>query len=194
MLVRRVTLWHFRGVAAGTVRLDGNALLVGSNSVGKSTVCEALDLVLGPERMFRRPVIDEYDFYAAQYQPQDGAVPEVRIEVVLTSLGAEAERRFRSHLRRWSAEHGDFAEPVAPGAEEAGDQGEWCLPVVFLGRFNPSEDDFEGATFFAHPEQIPDDLTEESTELGGGLKPFTREDKRLCGFCTCGRTVRATAR
>jgi len=49
-----VTLGHFRGVRTGTVLLDGNALLVGSNSVGKSTVCEALDLVLGPERMFRR--------------------------------------------------------------------------------------------------------------------------------------------
>jgi predicted ATP-dependent endonuclease of OLD family len=46
------------GVAGG--RWD--ALLAGSNSVGKSTVCKALDLVLGPERMFRRPVIDEYDF------------------------------------------------------------------------------------------------------------------------------------
>ncbi len=49
-----MTLGHFRGVRTGTVLLDGNALLVGSNSVGKSTVCEALDLVLGPERMFRR--------------------------------------------------------------------------------------------------------------------------------------------
>jgi putative ATP-dependent endonuclease of OLD family len=182
MLVRRIRLSHFRGVAAGTVRLDGNALLVGTNSVGKSTICEALDLVLGPERMFRRPVIDEYDFYGAQYQPQDGSSPEVRIDVVLTDLTAEAERRFRSHLRRWSAEQGDFAEPDAPTLEEDGDRTEWCLPVVFLGRFNPQEDDFEGATFFAHPELVPDDLTEESTDLGGGLKSFTREDKRLCRF------------
>jgi putative ATP-dependent endonuclease of OLD family len=42
MRVRRIRLHHFRGVSAGTVLLEGNALLVGSNSVGKSTVCEAL--------------------------------------------------------------------------------------------------------------------------------------------------------
>lgn len=152
------------------------------NSVGKSTVCEALDLVLGPERMFRRPVIDEYDFYAARYQPEEDALPEVRVEVVLTDLAPEAERRFRSHLRRWSAVNSDFVESALQEPAAGGDEGEWCLPVVFLGRFNPAEDDFEGATFFAHPELVPDDLTEEAAELGGGLKPFTREDKRLCGF------------
>ncbi|MFJ6167263.1 ATP-dependent nuclease [Micromonospora orduensis] len=183
MRVRRVILRHFRGVAAGTVRLDGNTLLVGSNSVGKSTVCEALDLVLGPERMFRRPVIDEYDFYAARYQAADGVTPEVRVEVVLTDLEPEAQRRFRSRLRRWSAQQNDFIAPkTSQETATDGEEGEWCLPVVFVGRFNQGEDDFEGATFFAHPEPIPDDLTEETVELGGGLKPFTREDKRLCGF------------
>jgi putative ATP-dependent endonuclease of OLD family len=180
MRVRRVALQRFRGVRSGTVLFDGDALLVGSNSVGKSTVCEALELVLGPERMFRRPVIDEYDFYAAHYQEVDGVLPEVRIEVVLTELEAEAQRRFRSHLRRWSPERSDFIAPLPTGAET--DEGEWCLPVLFLGRFNPDEDDFEGSTFFAHPEALADDLTEETTVLGGGLKTFTREDKRLCGF------------
>ena len=125
-------------------------------------------------------MIDEYDFYAARYQQTDGVVPEVRVEVVLTDLSPEAQRRFRSHLRRWSAERCDFTEPPGQGVET--DDGEWCLPIVFLGRFNPDEDDFEGATFFAHPELVADDLSEVSTELGAGLKPFTREDKRLCGF------------
>jgi putative ATP-dependent endonuclease of OLD family len=44
--VRRVTLQNFRGVQKGTVLFDGNSLLVGSNSVGKSTICEGLDRFL----------------------------------------------------------------------------------------------------------------------------------------------------
>lgn len=76
----------------------------------------------------------------------------------------------------------DFAEPPPQETADETDESEWCLPIVFLGRFNSDEDDFEGATFFAHPELVADDLTEESTGLGAGLKPFTREDKRLCGF------------
>lgn len=181
MKVRRLTLQHFRGISHGTVVLSGHSLLVGSNSIGKSTVCEALELILGPERMFRRPVVDEYDFYGARYQPVDGELPEIRLEAVLTDLSPEAERRFGPHLRRWSAQRDDFAD-LEPGAMEKADAGEWCLPVVFLGRFDPQEDDFFGGTYFAHPESVPDDLTEESTELGAGLRPFTREDKRHCGF------------
>jgi putative ATP-dependent endonuclease of OLD family len=61
--VRRVSISNFRGVRSGSVLLDTRSLLVGGNAVGKSTVCEALDLVLGPERLYRRPVIDEYGFH-----------------------------------------------------------------------------------------------------------------------------------
>ncbi|MCC8245061.1 AAA family ATPase [Saccharothrix luteola] len=178
MKVRRVTLHNFRGVQNGTVLLDGHALLVGRNSVGKSTICEALDLVLGPERLFRRPVIDEYDFYAAQYQEVDGVLPEVRIEVILTELSPEARRRFNGRLRRWSAELTDFIDATADALDLADDEGvEWCLPVVFVGRFDLVEDDFVGGTFFGHPEVVTDDLTGESAQLGAGLRPFTRDDK-----------------
>ncbi len=181
MKVRRLTLQNFRGVQSGTVLLEGHSLLVGANSVGKSTVCEALDLVLGPERMFRRPVVDEYDFYAARYQDEEGVLPEVRLDVVLTELSDEARRRFGGHLRRWSDDINDFAD-TTPDAIDAADQAEWCLPVVFLGRFDPEEDDFIGGTYFAHPEVAADDLGEEAAGLGAGLKSFTREDKRRCSF------------
>ncbi len=91
---------NFRGVRSGSVLLEPHSLLVGGNAVGKSTGCEALDLVLGLERLYRRPVIDEYDFYQANYR-SDGANPglEVRIEVVLTGISTEARRRFHGHLR-----------------------------------------------------------------------------------------------
>lgn len=181
MKVRRLTLQNFRGVSSGTVLLDEQSLLVGANSVGKSTVCEALDLILGPERMLRRPVIDEFDFYAARYQEQQDGLQEIRLEAVLTDLSVEAQRRFGAHLRRWDDQARDFLDTVTGGISDAG-AGEWCLPVVFLGRFDPGEDDFAGGTYFAHPEAVPDDLTEESAELGAGLLPFRRDDKRLCGF------------
>lgn len=182
MKVRRVSISNFRGVSSGSVLLDTRSLLVGSNAVGKSTVCEALDLVLGLERLYRRPVVDEYDFYEARYRGGEAALelsPEIRIEVVLTGLSAEAQRRFAGHLRPWSAEADDFAPLAADDSTELA-AGEWCLPVVFIGRFNPEEDDFEGNTFFAYPQRPEGDF--ESGELGGGLAPFRRDDKRYCGY------------
>ena len=116
MKVRRVSISNFRGVRSGSVLLDTRSLLVGGNAVGKSTVCEALDLVLGLERLYRRPVIDEYDFHQALYRGGEpgsaDSPPEVRIEVVLTDLSAEARRRFAGHVRPWSAELNDFAPPA----------------------------------------------------------------------------------
>ena len=67
MRVRRLSISNFREVSTGAVDFTGHTLLVGGNNVGKSTVCEALDLVLGPERLFRRPVVDEHDFHVAAH-------------------------------------------------------------------------------------------------------------------------------
>jgi putative ATP-dependent endonuclease of the OLD family len=180
--VRRVSINNFRGVRSGSVLLDSHSLLVGGNAVGKSTVCEALDLTLGLERLYRRPVIDEYDFHEARYRTGEAGpepLPEIQIEVVLTGLSREARRRFAGHLRPWSGETNDFAPPAPDDVPELV-SGEWCLPVLFLGRFNPDEDDFEGNTFFAYPQRPEGDY--DPAELGGGLAPFRRDDKRYCGF------------
>lgn len=192
MRVSRVRIQNFRGVSSGRVDFAGNALLVGGNSVGKSTVCEALDLVLGPERMFRRPVIDEYDFFGADYQPGGEVQPEVEVEVVLTDLGPAAQTRFGNHLRKWSVGDRDFADQEHDSVDSA-DQHPWCLPLVFRGRFDPSEDDFEGNTFFDHPAPVVDDLLSESTELGEGRRVFGRDDKRYCGYLYL-RTTRSGTR
>ncbi|OBI65130.1 hypothetical protein A5667_27470 [Mycolicibacterium fortuitum] len=180
MRVEQLSIQNFRGVRRGTVNFQGDALLVGGNSVGKSTVCDALDLVLGPERMFRRPVIDEWDFWGGRYERHDDVIPEVKIEVVVTGLSEDAQRRFRGHLRRWDSANAAFV----PAAEDGStlDEGEWCLPVGFIGRFNLDEDDFDGGTFFLHPRQAVETSAEADAEIGAGLRVFTREDKRLCGF------------
>ncbi|MGP5022213.1 ATP-dependent nuclease [Glutamicibacter arilaitensis] len=181
MRVRRITVSNFRGVKTGQILIDGHTLLVGSNSVGKSTLCEALDLVLGPERMYRRPVVDEYDFYASSYLGEEAQNIEIQIEVVLVDLSDSATRRFAGHLRKWDHERNNFAD-LEPDSVDSSDDHPWCLPVAFVGRFNPAEDDFEGGTFFAHPTPVADDLTMDDELLGGGRRTFTREDKRHCGY------------
>jgi predicted ATP-dependent endonuclease of OLD family len=46
MKVARLSISNFRGIKNAEFHFNGHALLVGPNNVGKSTVCEALDLVL----------------------------------------------------------------------------------------------------------------------------------------------------
>jgi putative ATP-dependent endonuclease of OLD family len=45
MKVSKLSISKFRGIQEATLYFDGHALMVGKNNVGKSTICEALDLV-----------------------------------------------------------------------------------------------------------------------------------------------------
>lgn len=207
MRVRRLTIHNFRGVKHGVVDFPKHALLVGGNNSGKSTICEALDLVLGPERQLRRPVVDEHDFHCGQYlpaqvQPVEGpdegsdewqaahaaavrAAEEavtIRIHAILVDLSPEAERRFQGNLRKWDDARGVFIDEQEDVRPEDADEPDrpWALELVFLARYNAEEDDFEGNTFFAHPPGPV--LDEDAGKLGAGLRHFSRENKRLCGF------------
>lgn len=184
MKVRLLEIENFRGIASGRVAFPGNTLLVGGNNVGKSTICEALDLVLGPERLNRRPVIDEHDFFQSCYVNESGEPIPIVIRLVLTDLSEEALRRFGSHLRRWDEVACAFADEEPDTADHADDEHVvWALPVSFRGRYDRQEDDFEAETFFDH--ELPDlnELDDETrASLGEGRDRFLRPHKRLCGF------------
>jgi putative ATP-dependent endonuclease of OLD family len=63
----RVNISHFRGIKTATVLLPKHAVLIGDNNTGKTTILEALDLALGPDRLNRFSPIDEHDFYHGEY-------------------------------------------------------------------------------------------------------------------------------
>lgn len=195
MLIRQLEIENFRGVASGRVRFNRNTLLVGGNNVGKSTICEALDLTLGPERLYRRPAIDEHDFYVSRYIDEEGASVPITIRIVLTQLSDEARRRFGGHLRRWNDQTFTFIDEEVDGADHADDENVlWALPILFKARYGSEEDDFEVDTFFEHPVEDPADLDEETAAtLGAGRARFTRAHKRLCGFVFL-RTLRTGSR
>lgn len=65
MKVVRLSISNFRGIKSAEIHFDGHALMVGPNNVGKSTILEALDLVLGPDRLTRFPPVEEFDFHNA---------------------------------------------------------------------------------------------------------------------------------
>ena len=195
MLVRHVDIKNFRGVASAHVRFRRNTLLVGGNNVGKSTICEALDLALGPERLNRRPPVDEHDFFASTYLDENALPVSITIRVVLTELSDEALRRFGGHVRRWNEQTFTFVDEGVDGADHADDENVvWALPILFEARYDAEEDDFEADTFFDHPVQDPADLDEGvAASLGAGRDRFTRTQKRLCGFVFL-RTLRTGSR
>ncbi|WP_369941078.1 ATP-dependent nuclease [Xanthomonas medicagonis] len=182
MKIVQVSIANFRGIMQGTAHFDGHSVLVGDNNAGKSTLLEAIDLVLGPERLSRRPVVDEHDFYAGQYIDAEGRPILLAVEVIVADLNEEQLRHFREHLEWWNTNSKTLlAGPPVEGTDAAGVGP--ALRVFFRGAYDAEEDDFLGNTFFALPAPIG----------AGEYQTFRSSDKRKCGFLYL-RTVRTGSR
>lgn len=190
----RLEIKNFRGIKAATVLLPAHGVLIGDNNTGKTTILEALDLVLGPDRLNRQPPIDEHDFFRGAYRvapapaaegeaaaaPAEGAAavkaepaaeaPRIEIEVTVIDLTDEQKAKFGESLEFWDATTDTFYTEPNPAGVDAAHITE-ALRITFHGWYDPEEDDFEGRTYFARS------LTEAEKP-----EQFTRKHKQVCGF------------
>lgn len=166
MKLIKISISNFRGINHAELVLSGHTVLIGDNNTGKSTVLEAVDLVLGPDRLSRMPVINEHDFFEGIYLNQDGPVP-IEIEIIIGALSQEQKRKFMNNLEFWNH---DTLTLVESGPLDLLDDiaVEEVIRVKFLGKYDIEEDDFAGETFFCSPEEAK--------------TKFTKSDKRDCGF------------
>src|SRR5581483_7960725 len=176
MKIHSVSIANFRGISSATLALPDHAVLIGDNNTGKSSILEAIDLVLGPDRLSRRPPVDEHDFYQGKYlasaataAEEPAAPPTIKVEVVITALSAEQQTRFGDYLEWLKTSTGAFYETPDPAGVDAADIRP-ALRVTFVGAYEPEEDDFEGATYFSRS------LDEADTPT-----PFSKKDKQHCG-------------
>ena len=181
MRISRIKIQNFRGIKSGELFFPKYAVLVGDNNCGKSTVIEAIDLCLGPERLSRHPIIDEHDFYAGRYIDAEKKPVEIKIEVVVMDLSDEQAREFRYHIEWWNETDNTLLDSPPP---EGTDQPNVfpALRVGFTGVYDVEEDDFTGSTYFLSP--VRED---------GGHDFFKTTDKRRCGFLFL-RTLRTGSR
>ena len=206
MKLSRLEIRNFRGIGNATLLFPDHVVLIGDNNSGKSTVLEAIDLVLGPDRLSRRSPIDEHDFYVGRY------------------LGADAgsEDTSSDPLAADAADAG--ALPAVDGADSSDDDGEdEETPRIhveatitglsgeqtahfrdYIEWWNTAEETFyvgpgvEGVDADAVVEALrvtfigeysaDEDAFEGKTFFARSLEesdspqPFTRRDKQYCGF------------
>jgi putative ATP-dependent endonuclease of the OLD family len=174
MQVVKLELANFRGVKQALLHFDGHALLVGMNNVGKSTVCEALDLVLGLDRLKRFPPVEEFDFYNSEYLDKsvDPPVPiRIEVEAVLNNLPEELANRCVERLERWHSKEkrllgeGEIAKADDPYVSE-------CLRIKTICEYEVDGDKFSGKSYFCHG----------PVKSGGELTEVPRSIRQLFGF------------
>lgn len=195
----RLRITNFRGVQSATLLLPKHGVLIGDNNTGKTTIFEALDLVLGVDRLNHQPPIDEHDFFRGKYRikpptapPAEGAsnpdavtpattdtiaaadvpevAPRIEIEVTVNDLTDEQKGMFGDFVEFWDSSSDEFYEAADPGGVDPAHISE-ALRITFHGWYDEEEDDFEGRTFFTRS------LTE-----GDHPEQFSRRHKQVCGF------------
>jgi putative ATP-dependent endonuclease of OLD family len=170
MKIARLQIQNFRGIKEATLLFSGHVVLVGDNNVGKSTVFEAIDLALGPDRLSRHPKIDEHDFHLGDYlTPAEQPRKEVRVETVVTDLTEEQQNRFGDEIEWWNVTTKAFEGSPVEGIDYPDVHA--SIRIVFVGYYDSEDDDFAGDTYFAR-----------SLEDGGTLRQFNKKDKQFCGF------------
>lgn len=170
MKISRLTIQNFRGIKKADLLLPDHVVLIGDNNVGKSTILEALDLVLGPDRLNKRPIVDEHDFYLGDYRAKENqAPPEILIEATITNLNSDQRNRFKDYIEWWDQEKNKL-HTSPPPANVDQDHITHALRVSFSGTYDEEEDDFIGITYF--PKSDDD----------GERQVFRKKDKQYCGF------------
>jgi putative ATP-dependent endonuclease of the OLD family len=155
MRVVRLKIRNFRGIASCELHFDGTTVLLGDNNIGKSTVLEAIELAIGPDRLSRKQPIDEHDFHGGRYRGPDGGAVSIAIEVVVAGLAPDQVSKFRENVEWWRA-----ADRVLVGPGEIADVGkagiEPALRIEFVGQYDPDGDEFTAKTWFASPRSLED--------------------------------------
>src|SRR5919106_4533506 len=139
MKIRRLKLSKFRSVAEGEVIFPGHTVLIGGNSVGKSTICEALDLLLGPDRLARTSPIDEHDFFERRYLDDEDSPILIELEVVLTDLSTDVLTKFRTHREYWSTATNTLLDETAMPEDVDDDEVIPAFRIRFEGSYDIEE-------------------------------------------------------
>ena len=183
MRVARLSIENFRGIRKAELHFSGHTLLIGANNVGKSTICEALDLVLGPDRLSRMPPVEEFDFRNANYLNADGeTVNPIRVEAILVDLTDDMKTLCAVNLEFW---HKVDQRLLAEGEIAAADDPnvEFCLRLVTLAQYDVDEDQFVARTVYGRSADDSD----------AGPRPIPARVKRAIGFLYL-RTIRTGSR
>ena len=185
MRVSKLKIENFRGIRSGAIQFRDHTVLIGPNNSGKTTIIEALALVLGRERLVR--ILTENDFFGLNPQPAD------RIRISATITGFEPQD-FTDHpdwfrdgrgVPRWfDSETGE----VLPDQRHDGQS--LACQIAFAARFDRDSLEVETARYFIDDDDI-DVFAEENyvpvptkliRDVGFFLIPASRSWDRMLSF------------
>jgi len=188
MRVSRLKIEGFRGANSADIQLSPHSVLIGPNNSGKTTIIEALALLLGRDRLVRR--LTEHDFYSSN--PTEAS----RIKIIATVT--DFPHNDTAHNQPWfgmDAGVDKWLDSATGALHPTPDDPAWKLAVQigFAARFDLEELEAETVRFFVDDEASLGDPFAEGAylrtvhlralqELGFFLVPASRTWDRWISF------------
>lgn len=141
--VALLSIENFRGIRSGKIQFRDHTVLVGPNNSGKTTIIEALALILGRDRLVRD--LTEHDFFGSNPVAAD----RIRIVATVTGFGSDDFTALPDWFRDgrgvpvwFDSEAGD----VVP--EKARDDQTLACQIAFAARFDRESLEVQTARYF----------------------------------------------
>lgn len=158
MRVATLNIENFRGVRTGFVRFGKHPVLIGDNNTGKTTLIEALALLLGRDRLVRE--LTEHDFYGSCPQVTD----RIKLVATLTDFPNDDPEQSNQWFRegravvKWLDENTGAVHPSR-------DNQNWklCCQLAVQARFDHESLTVEMLRYFHDHDEPIDPFAEDAT-------------------------------
>ena len=140
MRIVQVRIKNFRGIKELCWTPGKHNVLIGQINSGKSTLLNAMALVLDPDYGRRSQPVSEGDFYGMELM-KDGEPVSLEVEVVLSDLAAAEQEEFLEFYEPWDTETKSLVT-TAQDVSVLNDQKRYTFAIrmAFRARYNAGED------------------------------------------------------
>jgi len=142
MRIVRVVIDNFRTIKKLTFYPSQHNILIGRVNAGKSTLLNALAIVLDPDISRRFQIVDELDFHARGFLGTDGSPIPLRIEVTIAGCSDVEKASFLDFWEPWN----DATKQVLEDSDDIkildDDRYEFAFRMAFRATYDSAEDGF----------------------------------------------------
>lgn len=163
MRVATIKIENFRGIRNGFVRFGRHPVLVGDNNTGKTTLIEALTLVLGRDRLVRE--LTEHDFYGSCPLPAD----RIKLVATITDFSNDDPEQSSQWFREGRAVV-KWLDEVTGTVHPLRDNQAWklCCQIAVQARFDHESLAVEMLRYFHDHDDPVDPFAEDSPAVVPG--------------------------